>query len=275
MTGSKRKMEISKHALSTTSMSTCCLILEILAERESKGIIPVVSTEEVLAEYNSKRLERGDGACKEQQIKTHINFLKTLGFIENSSLSEIGRKIAFRCIDGSHDLYVSISFYREIYRSSETFQAVIKRIREGKFRNVAESIEDSAKKEGFNKYLQSHLKKWIEDLTLTCIEEDTIKINRFFEGKAREYVSINEVLVFLESFKDEWDSIQEENFYFNLDKDVFNGTQSVGTIKKLINKLADESYITVNRGKYHTNFILLNKPKSAQELTIHQFLDSN
>ncbi len=275
MTERKRKSEISKHPLSRTSMSTCCHILEILAERESMGKVPVVSLEEVLADYNNKRIELGKRTSKEPHFKNQINFLKTLGFIDNSSLTETGRRIASHCAGGSHDLYVSIIFFREIYRRVPTFRDLIAKIREGRYSSVAESIEDSARSHGFNDTLKDHLRKWIEELDMISTEGGTIRINRFFESKALESVSINDVLQFIDAFKDEWDSIQESNLYSDLDKEVFCGTQSVATMRKVIDKLAEKGYITINHGKYNTNFILRNKLNPARDISIQHFLNSN
>jgi len=106
-------------------------------------------------------------------------------------------------------------------------------------------------------------------------EGGTIRINRFFESKALESVSINDVLQFIDAFKDEWDSIQESNLYSDLDKEVFCGTQSVATMRKVIDKLAEKGYITINHGKYNTNFILRNKLNPARDISIQHFLNSN
>lgn len=264
--------KVSKHPLSTANMSTCCYILEVLAERGSMGIDPLKPREDVLADYNEKRVSQKGRTCGQAQLDSHINFLRTFGFVGDNELTAIGKRAASHCADGSHDLFVSITFYREIYRRISTFQDLVIKIREGHYSSLVEIIDDLALKHGFNESLKGKLKTWINELDLTTTEGNTVRINRFFEAKALEQFSVPELLDFLGSLKHEGDSLQEEKLYRDLDRKFFCGTEPVETMKKIINKLATDNYVTINRGKFKVNFILLNPSVPVENLPLHKYL---
>jgi len=266
--------EITKHQISTTIMSTCCEILEIISECERFEKKFPNFDEGILFEYNErKRKHEGDSfsPVKNDHFSSQIQLLKKLEFLDKNMLTKQGKQIAHHCANGEYDSFVSFYFFKNLYKHSMIFRKVIEEIRSNTF-ELNEIIQDFSKKEGLNKTASGRLKSWINWLNFTTTSRNKIMFDPIFEDQALQLLSMDEFGQFIESIISISDSIKENNLYSEIDAGFSYGTLSIERIKALIKKLIEGKYLILSRGKFETNYISIDIPLKFEKITLKKYL---
>jgi hypothetical protein len=257
--------EVSRSLISLTNMSSCSTVMEIIFNKELSGIPFSNLDSEVLMCY----IEKKNKKISQKYVSDQITLLKKFGFIENSQLTSLGKKIAARCANGEYDSIVSYHFFRKLYQSTTFYREAVSKIREGNS-NLDEIIEKISILHGLNNSATPKLKQWITDLNFTYREGDIIKIDPLFEKKALEWNSLPELYSFLLTLDQE--SSQEKNLYSEIDLNFFNGTVSNSIISKIIMKMHDDNYLTFNRVKFDMRYIKIKESISVLNSTLQKYL---
>jgi hypothetical protein len=265
--------EITKHQISTTIMSTCCEILEIISECERSEKKFSNFEEGILSEYNEKKRKHeaeSFSPVKIDHISSQIQLLKKLEFVDKDVLSSQGKRIASHCANGEYDSIVSFYFFKNLYKHSIVFRKVVEKIRSNDF-ELNEIIHDFSKKEGLNKTASGRLKAWINWLNFTTTSRNKISFDPIFEDQALQLLTIDELGLFIESIISISDSIKENNLYSEIDAGFSNGTLSIEQIQALIRKLIEEKFLILSRGKFETNYISINNPLKFEKITLKKY----
>ncbi len=274
MTANNSSKEVSRSLISITNMSTCCKILEIIFNRELSGNPYSDFNREVLISYNEgKRTIEGSDfkPVSEKYISDQIKLLEKIDFIDNSQLTPLGKKVAARCANGEYDSIVSYHFFRKFYQSTTFYRDAISKIRDGKY-DLDEIIQSISQTHGLNNSASPKLKQWMQDLNFTFKEGQIVKFDPLFEKKALEWSSLSELCSFLHSLKLDQESSQEKNLYFEIDLNFFNGTVSKSTISKIVMKMNNDHYLTINRGKFDVNYIKMNEAIPIENTSLQKYL---
>jgi hypothetical protein len=274
MKDTNTSQEVSRSLISITNMSTCCKVLEIIFNRELTGTPFLCFDSEVLTSFNdikSKIEGPNFKSVSQKYISDQINLLKKLGFIDRTQLTPLGKKVASRCANGEYDSIVSYNFFKKFYQSTTFYRDTISKIRDGKY-DLDEIIEKISQLHGLNNTASPKLKQWIQDLNFTFKEGNIIKFDPLFEKKALEWNSLSEFYSFLISLNLNQETSQERNLYSEIDLNFFNGTVSNSTISKIIMKMNDDNYLTINRGKNYIHYIKINDSISVINTTLQKYL---
>lgn len=269
--------EITKHQISTTIMSTCCEILEIISECERHEKQFPNFEEGILFEYNEKkRKHEGDSfsPVKNDHFSSQIQLLKKLEFVDKNMLTKQGKQIAPHCANGEYDSFVSFYFFKNLYKHSIIFRKVVEEIRTNAF-ELNEIIQDFSKKEGLNKTASGRLKSWINWLNFTTTSRNKVMFDPIFEEQSLQLLSMDEFGDFIESIISISDSIKENNLYSEIDLGFSYGTLSNERIRVVIKKLIDEKYLILSRGKFEINYISINTPLKFDKISLKKFIQKS
>jgi hypothetical protein len=265
--------EITKHLISTTILSTCCEILEIVDESERREKKISNFEEDILAEYNEKRWKHeGDtfSPVKIDHFTSQIQLLKKLDFLDNDVLTPQGKRIASHCANGEYDSLVTFYFFKNLYKHSMVFRKVIEKIRSNDF-EITEIINDISKKEGLNKTASNRLRNWINWLNFTITLRNKIMFDPKFEDQAMQLLNMDEFGLFIEEIISINGSIKENNLYSEIDTGYSNGTLSVERIHALIKKMIEEKFLILSRGKFEINYISINTPLKFEKIPLKKY----
>lgn len=281
----KLEEEISKSLISTAKMSTCCVLLELINNKETSGKSFVNFEKELLNLYNRKKSNRADefkddfGEKNKKKIKfTHfgsqIRLLKRLELIEENKLTSIGKNVASKCINGEYNRFVSYIFFRNMYKNSFIFREFIKKIREGDY-SLDQILDEMEKLHGLNKYAINGLKSWSSSLNILLKLGTKVRIESWLEDIALENLSTSDLTEFLNSIHDESESIKENTLFTDFDLRFSNGTLSSDCIEKILKKLREDNIIYYNRGKSELIYIIIKMPIKMGNTSLKEYLGSN
>lgn len=276
----KLEEEISKSLISTAKMSTCCVLLELIHNKETSGKLFIDFEKELFKLYNRKK-SSGTDEFKDDKKKiklTHfesqIRLLKRLELIEANKLTSIGKNVASKCINGEYNHFVSFIFFKHMYKNSFVFREFIKKIREGEY-SLDQILDEMEKLHGLNKYAINGLKSWSSSLNILLKLGTKVRIESWLEDIALENLSTRDLTEFLNSIHEESESIKENTLFTDFDLRFSNGTLSSDCLKIIFKKLRDDNIIYYNRGKSDLIYITIKTPIKIGNTSLKEYLGSN